>query len=512
MIRRVWRRLKSITRLTLRQLFSLLTLPVRLTVRAVERTVHFIIAWWTRRDFRFLLKGLPAFLVALAAAYLVVASLARAPSARADQYLLAGQSALSGQSWHPARLYLERAWELHPSGNETLYQLATAASGEGDAARVNVLMQKLAPDEAAVYAPAHLAKATALLQQRANNPEAVRLADRHLQHVHTLEPGNVAAHRFRGGLYFEQGLMQQAIQHLEQIVDARPEVSLSLAKAYLLTGSRQLAELWGRRAQSHFESLTLDDPRSVAARMAWSDATVFLEQFERAAGILQQGITLNDEPRLRESLARVFALWSDALLEVGVQSRPRRFELLSQALLMSPEDLFLFDRMMGLLRESGPDSEARKFLIENLAVGRAVAMSHLLLGTYSYEQADEVEARFHLERAFELSPYAPVIANNFAWVLLHHTPSDPERALGIMQEVVAQHPEDHRFLDTRGQAYIRLKRWKEGIADLEIARPTHATQVKTRQALADAFDALGQAELSAVHRRAAEVLATDPPR
>ncbi|MCA9054851.1 MAG: hypothetical protein KDA75_13510, partial [Planctomycetaceae bacterium] len=241
MIRRIWRRLAFTVRWSLHNLFRLLTLPVRATVRAVEWTVHFLVAWWTRRDFRFLLKGLPAFLVILSSAYLVLSSLARTPSARADRYLQAGRTALGGESWGAARLYLERAWELHPSGNETLYQLATAASGEGDAARVNVLMQRLAPDDAAVYAPAHLAKANALLQQRANNPNALRLADRHLQHVHTLDPGNVVAHGLRGGLYFEQGLMQQAIQHLQKIADTDPGVTLMLAKAYLQGGSRQLA-------------------------------------------------------------------------------------------------------------------------------------------------------------------------------------------------------------------------------------------------------------------------------
>ncbi len=489
------------------QVFFYLTLPVRFLVGFAEGAFHFTVVWWHERDFRFLLWGLPAVLAMLGSAYLVLSAFAKSPSSRADQYLIAGQAALAGGKWPAARLYLERAWELDPGSNETLFQLATAASGEGDETRVNIVMERLAPDDRAVYAPAHQAKAEAFLQQGGGSLELVRLADRHLQHVHTLDPDNPVAHQLRGNIYFSAGSMDQAIRHLSQVADRQPDVSLMLAKAYAVTNSKGLAEHWGKQAERHFKAFSQSEPRNVDARLAWAEAAMLLGEFKQSARILQDGLALETSPPLRHALARVYAHWSDSLLaDTTVEARQQRFTLLTNAITLSPSDLFLFDRVLALLRESGPDSAVREFLLDNIVAGRALPMSHLLLGTYAYEHQDPQEAQYHLGRAFHHAPQATIIANNFAWILIHNSPADPERALTIMESVLQVAPQDHLFLDTRGQAYIKLQRWEEGIADLETSLPTNHSQLQTHQALAEAYLAIGKTELAERHQSLAEQL------
>jgi tetratricopeptide (TPR) repeat protein len=217
---------------------------------------------------------------------------------------------------------------------------------------------------------------------------------------------------------------------------------------------------------------------------------------------------LNDEePALRAALARFNVAWADALAqsESEADTRGRRFELLSAALLLDPNYAPIFDRMMKILAEKSETSDAAKeFLLGNVTGGPTMGLSHLLLGSSAFAADDAATAAYHLERAYELLPNAYIVTNNLAWFLAFKDPPDLNRGLDLINNVLKRAPNDPRFLDTRGQIYTKLQRWDEAIGDLERALQQGLPGAETHEALATCYGAKGLPELERRHRQLAD--------
>jgi tetratricopeptide (TPR) repeat protein len=161
-----------------------------------------------------------------------------------------------------------------------------------------------------------------------------------------------------------------------------------------------------------------------------------------------------------------------------------------------------------LLVEADPDEAevVRRFLNTNLLEGRAIGLSHLILGSLDLDRGNQNDAILHLERAYESLPNAEIIANNLAWLLIHSTPPQAERALKIADLCVERFPTVERFRDTRGHALLKLKRYREAVRDLEAA--LHALRISpgTHRALAEAYKELGLSDLATQHLERAKKL------
>src|SRR5438445_652901 len=79
-------------------------------------------------------------------------------------------------------------------------------------------------------------------------------------------------------------------------------------------------------------------------------------------------------------------------------------------------------------------------------------------------------ARTHLEQAFRLAPQEGLVANNLAWLLAQPPSPDLPRALALIDSVLARWPDQPNYLETRGQILVKLQRWNEALADLEMAQ------------------------------------------
>jgi predicted Zn-dependent protease len=85
-------------------------------------------------------------------------------------------------------------------------------------------------------------------------------------------------------------------------------------------------------------------------------------------------------------------------------------------------------------------------------------------------------------------------------------PPELEQAFTLIEPVVKLLPSDARVLDTRGNILVKLKRYQEGVNDLEKALRTQKDDPQTHAALAEAYDALNIPDLAERHRREAERL------
>jgi tetratricopeptide (TPR) repeat protein len=283
-------------------------------------------------------------------------------------------------------------------------------------------------------------------------------AKNHFEQVIRLKPDSADAYAYLGQLYYGRGLWDLAIENFHRALelgtdahgDVRPDlqvVMLLLAKAHSFRGELDKSEHLASEARAVYAARVASQPRDdIDSRIILADACMFLEDFEGASKVLNEGLVLNDEePSLRAALARFNVAWADALAQSESEddTRGRRFELLSAALLLDPNYAPIFDRMMKILAEKNETSEAAKeFLLGNVTGGPTMGLSHLLLGSSAFAADDAATAAYHLERAYELLPNAYIVTNNLAWFLAFKDPPDLDRGLDLINNVLKRAPND----------------------------------------------------------------------
>ncbi|MBS0201589.1 MAG: hypothetical protein JSS49_01730 [Planctomycetes bacterium] len=477
--------------------------PFRLAASLCLSIGYLLRSWWKRRKLQQLLAGLPALVLIVAVSYLGIAIADQDDKLILAKYQRAAKSSLDGKDFNAAKLYLERLLEKRPGDREVLFDLARAAEHTRDYPRLASAMRLLAPEDRPVHGPSHLWQATRLLSHNPVTPQQVRLAESHLLHALTLRESVPVAHDLLGQMYFQLGLWSQAIPHLSASPD--PSRRLLLAKAYVLDGQRDKGRSAGEQARDFFKRESIEHPQDAQLRINCAEACLLLEQYPEAVRVLQDALTMNDQIPIRRALARSYVMWADSLPEGISNRRMQQFEMLAKGVQAYPDELSLYDRLLKLL-EHGQDTgeTVRQFLLKNIVEGRAVGLSHLILGSYAFGTGRADEAKLHMEQAFAALPNADLVANNLAWLMIHTDPPHPEQALALIDPVVERNPTMPRYLDTRGHILVKLNRYRDAVRDLELAVPSLRKNVSTHKALASAYQQLGLLDLAQLHQRAAD--------
>ena len=491
--------------------WELFTSPFRWLGQALALIGSILVKWWTSRQWRRLLWGIPSILVLGICAYFIVKSTATTTSELAGTYVLAGRSATKTEQWKSATLFFERALELGVRDREALFDLVVAADKSGDESRKLAVLERLAPDDQATYAPAHLWKATQALSVSPVSHEKLLEAERHLRLAIQLDSTNVNAHAILGEIYFQRGFMEGAVNHLEYASKTIARYQLLHAKACILTKRRFKAESSAKLAQQLASKAVGENPNNHESRLEYGEALLILEQYDAAIKTLQEGIRLKpDEPRFRVKIADTYLEWARSILDkpgdVSGQ-RSQAFQLTAAAMQFNPEDPKVFGQMMELVQLNDAAAEqAREFLRDNIATGRAVGISHLLLGTSLEQAGDLPQAGFHLEQAFSLMPEGPIVANNLAWHLVNLDPPEVDRAMKLISLVIDKYPDVPAYVDTRAHVYLKMKEWKKAITDFQISMREFANEPAVHAGLAEAYENLGMTELAVRHRKIEEQL------
>jgi len=463
--------------------------------------------WWSSRNFWLLLAGLPAVLAIVFSGYLILAIALQDPRQLVEKYRKAAKNCMDTGKFDAAKVYLERVLEFQRGDREALFDLAKAAASTDDSPRAASAMLVLAPTDHAVYGPAHLWQATRLLSHKPLTIKELRVAELHLGYALQMNENNPVAHRLLAEIYFQQGLWTQAIPHLKISLQHDRDCLLKLAVAYQRLGDKDKARRFGEEARDDFIKRSASRPQDTQLKVSLAEVYVFLERFADAIQSLRDSLVLDEKPELHQALARVYIAWSDSLTGDSQEIRQQKFSLLAAGIQENPDELMLFDRVMRLVESNPNDEDAvQSFLNANLLEGRAIGLSHLLLGSLELKREKHDEAMLHLERAYEVMPDAGIVANNLAWLLIHATPSQAERALPIIESCIRRVPQADRFRDTRGHALLKLKRYREAVNDLEGTLQMFRNTPRNHLALAEAYEQLGLKELATQHLSRAQEL------
>ena len=442
--------------------------------------------WWRARDFRRLLGGLPALLVGGAALAVVLLGVLTPAQELEARYLEQAKSAFKAKDYAGALTCYERLACQGDDRPEVLYGLALAAEALGQKDRAAALMNGLLSADGPDYAPAHFWQARRLLSAPQPSDQDRIDAESHVLHALDGElEDRDAAHALLGELYLAENNLEQAQLHFTKAVRTKPRVHMRLALIYAQRGDKDRARGEAQLAISYYQARAKADLKDREARVRWADAKAFLEDFPAATAILEEGWSATHDDVYRVALARAYLAWANFL---GRDDKA------------DPGD-----RLLALTRIEGPEADkARAALQGLLARGEAPAMVHFALGLDAYQHGNLDQARVHWERAQQLDPKAPTIANNLAVALLEGKNPDLPRALDLANMALERSPNEPNFRDTRGRILARMGKWQEALDDLEAALPASSDNPRLHQALAEVYDHLGDRDMAARHQRLAE--------
>jgi tetratricopeptide (TPR) repeat protein len=478
-----------------------------------SKLVWLSLAWWRGRQVRLLLLGLPALAGAVCLA-VIASACAMTPTQEVEaHYLVQAEQALKAKDYAKALTCYDRLAYRSAERPELRFGMAQAADALGQSDRAQLLMADLAPLDKPGYGPAHLWRARRLLAVPQPSAEARGAAEQHLRHALAGQvPDPSPVHALLGNLYLVDGELGPAEDHLSKAVKSRPELRLLTAQLFALRGDKLRARAEAEMALTFFRGRSKADIADHRARLGWADAATFLEQFGEAVAVLEEGYVVSREPIYPAAIAKVYATWYDTLKSDTKSSSVERLAMLEKGLKHDPSNQVLLERLLGMTQLPEPEAgSARAALQDMLANGKSPGMVHFALGVDALRQGNAEQARLHWERALELSPEMPALANNLAWMIASDKSPNLPRALSLVNLALQRAPDDLNFHHTRGGILFKMGRDKEALADLEAALPRFPENPQIHEQLAQIYDRLGEKAMAEEHRRQAEAKSAPKP-
>ena len=456
-----------------------------------------------RRHRRPILIALPALLAALTT--LLAAVAARVTPSRdelIESYRKEAQARFEARDYAAALVCNERRAQLNPTSAEDSQGLVLTLEALGQVRRARAIAERLAPyGDRLGHLPAHLWLGRHLAGSAAHSLAATRDSEFHLKHYLKERPHSGEANALLGMLYTVTKQPGRAEPYLIEASTDRPEMFLILTQVYMTQGKQDLAESAARRAMKVFGKQATASAENIDARLNWATTAVFLEDFEAAGQILKGGLKTRDDPRYHQALAALFVSRADILARRGETDLGVRLDLLEQGLDHDPANFDLLTRLAVLIQAGGATAEhVRATFQALLADGKAVPSVHFFLGIDAWEQGRADAARLHWEEAIRRVPRFAAAANNLAWLLAFSDPPQLDRAYELTRLAIDRDPNQPRFHDTRGRILLKMRRWKDALADFEVALARDPAIPQLHESLAEAYDHLGEPALAAAHR------------
>ena len=475
--------------------------------RRPQVAVRFVADWWSTRYWRSCVWGLPPILIGLTVGGGGWMYGRVSPRDWARMYGAAGTAALRAGDLDAADVCFRRMVVLDETSSSAWYGLALTAERQEDLPRARELLRRIAPESEAGYPEAHYWLAQDLIRQKVPaTPRELRELEHNLRQALRSPACQLESRVILAQIYAAGGQPQRAIEELVQVVAARPEFRLELARLYAVIGRGPEAVRAATRAGEFFQARVQAEPDQPQHRLRWASSLVLQARYQDAVDVLTAGLTLPDPQPFREALAATYLSWFDAsAIENGPQP-VQRLRFLERVLHYDPSNARALTMLAELaVREEQTTDQATAILKQVLPEEQAPAMVDLILGTQALHRGEVDQGLEHLEQALQQNALMPELMNNLAWGLAHQDEPDLERALQLAEAAqrISKHPETY---DTIGTILIQLGRHREAVLQLETALRVLPPRADVHRKLGSVYEQLGDASLAAEHRRLAAQL------
>ncbi|MEZ6061596.1 MAG: tetratricopeptide repeat protein [Planctomycetaceae bacterium] len=300
---------------------------------------EFTEAWFVSRAYGRLLIGLPFLLVAVGGSSYVWWLRRASQTETIQAYEIAADDAIKDGRDEDAQLYLRSLVQQRPHEERYRFRLAMFLIEEHQTELAAAQIESMTPLDKSGYVPARVWLASQATAEKPVLNVTTELALAQLHKAISEKPDSVNAHQLLAEIYLRQNQLRQAEQHLLQIVDARPEAALLLARVQRQIGrSDEQIDTHIQSARERFEQRVIQNPRDDAARIGWSEVLALANRDNEAQAVLLEGLQQNASPALQRGLASFYVQLSTKRLRESMLNRDSCADLLSKATQLQPDN------------------------------------------------------------------------------------------------------------------------------------------------------------------------------
>ncbi|MCA9140786.1 MAG: hypothetical protein KDB00_28635 [Planctomycetales bacterium] len=483
---------------------------------------RFVWKWFLTRPYATLAPAIPAFVVLAVLAATAIAVARRDSSEIQAIYLDKLRVSMASGQTEIAAVAAQRLLELDPDNLEHQYQLAMLDDelGRNESARSAIFRLAIQKQ----YGPAALWMLKALVydvaKQDDDAPEQSRRTawdptEQQLCHqcatiaISNL-PGNRArfAQKLYAGFLADTGHYGDALRHYREISETEPSVNLAAALLADRVKDYDASQRFAKAAIRFLKPKFLAQPTSVELRLQYAQALVLDEQFNEAYQLLVDGYKLTPAPILVAATAESLIFRAKNLQRtLGEQeSMAKRAEFIFQAQEIAGQDPLVIEAVVEFLIECAEaESDGLENVRRDLLRGLDPAAKHFVEGTVLMIKGETEKARTHLELAAQQSDgNLASMLNNLAYTLGRSDEKYLPRALELSNMALEKLPGHPSLLETRGQILLRMKRYRDAIADLEKALTDPGLKSMAHTGLAEAYEALEMFDLASENKELAD--------
>jgi len=471
----------------------------------------FVQRWLVTRRYLPLLLAVPATTVALGLIGAISAGSMISAGTQSMAYKRILTAGIAGVDLQLAELAVDALIRLDPSNTDAVFDRALLEAKSGKADSAAHIMAELANIGKSPHAALWLANAVGDTSQIASwNKQQLITYHQWLQVAVANAPGNPLPRRMLGDVRALVGNKAGAYEALLPIADMNIDTSYAVYFLQKDLGLIDLAVARSEKLERGYKLRLQAEPQDITARVQYAFLMASLERFSEAKELIDEGTVYASAPadrlRLNNTNAELLILESTWL--AATDKTPRglieRMSKLKQAAGADPTNAHVLEAITQICFEAAESNDNElQILRESLIQNIDPDTSHFILGTIALNEGNVAEATQHLELAAKNNANMPGFLNNLAHAICYSENPDLERGLRIANaanELLPNHP---YLRETRGQIYLKMKRYTEAIADLEVALNASELHPQVRPSLAAAYEALGQVEIAKRHRELA---------
>lgn len=301
---------------------------------------------------------------------------------------------------------------------------------------------------------------------------------------------------------FAAGDHAVAIRQMRSVVEQHPDQRLQLATFLRDAGQQAESVAEAELAVDHFQRRANDESSAVDDLLGLAAVLAFQGNWDKAIAALDAS-SKPDAELIRSSRIR-YRIKHFHNLQTRDASVGKQFELLSEVLEIDKTNRLAVAGLGVLERQAGDvGRRARGRMIDMLANGQHTLQIHSQLGTNAIDRGQFADAIKHLEQALGLSPLDPLICNNLAYAISESTTDSFQlkRSLGLADQALKRLPANPEVQKTKGAILLKLERFEDALREFELVLAQTDNDSQVHGYLARTYQALGNTELEAVHRR-----------
>ncbi len=474
----------------------------------IAALLGFLNVWLTTRNWRTMLWGLPVVMLFLPFAFIFIGARFLGGKSVETRYTLASNQAEADGDFEKLNLLQAKLGQLGVATDATRFRAVLKLADEGKYEEAYELVKPLAPTTSRRFLQAHHWIAQNLLAERLPVPadQINKLVETHLD---LLEKAQVRDPSVK--------IMRAAVRRGRRSTPRPPRcsnhspmktptsiwnccgwrwpVTISLAPN---AKPNEFAPISPRRADK-------DEKLEENEYQFWSMAAELradVPQLQRALEGWMQNYPAAQPPRL--ALAALQQQEFTRLFRDPLADSEATFVAFMDVIETNPDRSWI-DAQVGqffqLRKQYARADHMVTRLMEQPELEQPVLVS---IGTFLALSKESDKAIDYLRRSAQLDAEDPIAWNNLAWALSEKpepTPAELAEALEAANHAVKLSADEARFRETRGQIHRKLKHWPETIEDLEFAVNGMPDSAEVHRGLVEAYEATGEAELAAAHRR-----------